>query len=689
MFGDAEVELLSRFAQLASIALENARLYQEVQRRAVEMSALFRMASDLAATIDEAEVCRRVVHGLHDTLGYDVLALYMLDEATGDRLHAASIGYDEPHDRLTSDQGLGGRPLLDGKLHYVPDVTQDSCYFYGAWGSEVDVPIRIGEKVIGVLIAENREPYAFKQNDFEVLTAAAQQAGLAIENAALFAEVQGQKQYSESLVQNSPVAIVAVDLNCNVSLWNPAAEKLFGYTQAEALGRDLDALVSTTPEMLAGARNITQKMLEGMSVFHTITQRGRRDGTLVDVEIMAVLGDGHDIGHITIYHDITELKRAEQALQESRAKYRDLVENANCIILEIDTQGKVTFLNRFAQNFFEYSASEILGRNVVGTIVPATDSNGRDLELMIQDLVSHPERYIDNENENLRRSGDRVWVAWTNRAIYDHEDRLSEILCIGIDRTDQKRTAEELREAKIAAEAANQAKSAFLANMSHELRTPLNSILGYTELILDKIYGEIPEKIQHVLARLEKNGRHLLSLINDVLDLSKIEAKQFPLSINEYSMKEVVHTVLAGVESLAAEKKLEIKTNVSAHLPTGKGDAQRIVQVFLNLVGNAIKFTEKGNVKIEVDESDGVFLVSISDTGPGLSQIDQQKIFEEFHQVDSSSTRQKGGTGLGLSIAKRIIKMHGGRIWVESSLGKGSTFRFTLPSRICQQKEST
>jgi PAS domain S-box-containing protein len=411
----------------------------------------------------------------------------------------------------------------------------------------------------------------------------------------------------------------------------------------------------------------------------------------VDVEILAVplTGDSRDMGFVIIYHDITELKRAERALLESRAKYRDLVENANCIILEMDTRGDVTFFNRFAQNFFEYSESEILGRNVVGTIVPATDTIGRDLKLMIQDLVSHPERYIDNENENMRRNGERVWVAWTNRAIYDHEDRLSEILCIGMDRTEQKRTAEELREAKIAAEAANQAKSAFLANMSHELRTPLNSILGYTELILDKIYGEIPEKIQDVLARLEKNGRHLLSLINDVLDLSKIEAKQLPLSINDYSMKEVVHTVMAGVESLAAEKNLEIKTKVSPHLPTAIGDEQRIFQVYLNIVGNAIKFTEKGEVKIEVDDSDGGFLVSISDTGPGLSQTDQQKIFEEFHQVDSSSTRQKGGTGLGLSIAKRIIEMHGGRIWVESSLGKGSTFRFTLPFRIGQQKEST
>jgi PAS domain S-box-containing protein len=691
MFGDAEVELLSRFAQLASIALENARLYQESQRRAVEMSALFRMASELAATLDKSEVCRRTVHSLHDTLGYDVLALYILDEDTGDRVHAASIGYDEPHDRLTCDQGLGGRPLLDGKLQYVPDVSKDPSYFYGAWGSEVDVPIPIGGKVRGVLIAENSKTHAFKQGDFEVLTAAAHLAGLAIESARLFATVQRQQQYSESLVQNSPAAIVTVDMDGHVSSWNPAAEKLFGYTQVEALGRDLSVLITTSPDMLAEARDIFQNTKSGTGVFHIITRRGRRDGTRVDVEILAVplAGASRDMGFIIIYHDITELKRAERALLESRAKYRDLIENANCIILEMDTRGDVTFFNRFAQNFFGYSEPEILGRNVVGTIVPAADSNGKDLELMIQDLISHPERYIDNENENMRRNGERVWVAWTNRAIYDHEDRLPEILCIGFDRTEQKKTAEELREAKIAAEAANQAKSAFLANMSHELRTPLNSILGYTELILDKIYGEIPVKIQDVLARLEKNGRHLLSLINDVLDLSKIEAKQLPLSINDYSMKEVVHAVMTGVESLVAEKGLAIKATVPPNLPKGKGDEQRIVQVFLNLVGNAIKFTEKGEVKIVVDDSDGGFLVSISDTGPGLSETDQQKIFEEFHQVDSSSTRQKGGTGLGLSIAKRIIEMHGGRIWVESSLGKGSRFRFTLPFRIGQQKEST
>jgi signal transduction histidine kinase len=236
-------------------------------------------------------------------------------------------------------------------------------------------------------------------------------------------------------------------------------------------------------------------------------------------------------------------------------------------------------------------------------------------------------------------------------------------------------------------EIASKHKSDFLANMSHELRTPLNAILGYTELILDKIYGDVPENIQEVLERVEKNGRHLLGLINDVLDLSKIEAGQLVLSLDDYSMKEVVHTVFTSVESLAAEKNLELQVSVAPEVAQGKGDHQRISQVFLNLVGNAIKFTEAGEVRVEATASDDTFVISVSDTGPGLSEADQQMIFEEFHQVDGSSTRKKGGTGLGLSIAKRIVEMHGGRIWVESTEGKGSTFWFTLPVRVERQKE--
>ena len=243
----------------------------------------------------------------------------------------------------------------------------------------------------------------------------------------------------------------------------------------------------------------------------------------------------------------------------------------------------------------------------------------------------------------------------------------------------------ELEEKSRELELASRHKSEFLANMSHELRTPLNAVLGYTELILDSIYGEVPEKIRDVMARIDKSGRHLLGLINDILDLSKIEAGQLALSLADYSMKELVQTVFAAVESLAAEKKLALKVDVAADLPRGRGDERRLSQVLLNLVGNALKFTEAGEVRVKAGLKDGDFIVSVADTGPGISASDQERIFEAFQQVDTSLTRRKGGTGLGLSIARRIVELHGGRLWVESAPGKGSTFSFTVPVRVERQ----
>jgi len=237
-----------------------------------------------------------------------------------------------------------------------------------------------------------------------------------------------------------------------------------------------------------------------------------------------------------------------------------------------------------------------------------------------------------------------------------------------------------LHEKSLQLEIESRHKSQFLANMSHELRTPLNAILGYTELVLDRIYGDIPDRMRGVMERVQVNGRHLLGLINDVLDLAKIEAGQFTLEMAEYSMKRVVRGVLDGLEPLAGEKRITLQAEIPRGLPPGWGDERRIAQVLVNLVGNAIKFTDAGEVSIRASTSDESLLVAVRDTGSGISEADQDRIFDEFQQADSSSSRRKGGTGLGLSIAKRIIEMHGGCIWVESVQGEGSTFSFTLPT---------
>ena len=247
------------------------------------------------------------------------------------------------------------------------------------------------------------------------------------------------------------------------------------------------------------------------------------------------------------------------------------------------------------------------------------------------------------------------------------------------------RLFDEIQDKSRQLEVASQHKSQFLANMSHELRTPLNAILGYTELMADGIYGELPEKTMGVLKRLESNGRHLLGLINDVLDLSKIEAGQLVLDLSDYSLDDIAQTARSTLEPLAGDKKLAFKVEVAPKMPAGRGDGRRLTQVLINLVGNAIKFTDAGEVVIKASASDGSFHLSVRDTGPGISTADQAKLFQEFQQADNTITRKKGGTGLGLAISKRIVEMHGGKIWVESQVGQGSTFSFTVPVRVTQQ----
>jgi signal transduction histidine kinase len=246
---------------------------------------------------------------------------------------------------------------------------------------------------------------------------------------------------------------------------------------------------------------------------------------------------------------------------------------------------------------------------------------------------------------------------------------------------DQRRAAAELGRLNDELARTNRAKSEFLANMSHELRTPMNAILGFTEMLIDGLYGEVPADLTEPLTDIQVNGRHLLRLINDVLDLSKIEAGRMELALGEYSVAEIIDIVRMSLRSLALEKGLEFSTRVPDDLPIAYGDSSRLTQCIMNLAGNAIKFTRQGRVEIVVELEDHELVYRVSDTGIGIPEEELENVFAEFRQVDATVTREFGGTGLGLAITKKFAEMHGGRVWVESGVGKGCTFFLCVPLR--------
>lgn len=368
--------------------------------------------------------------------------------------------------------------------------------------------------------------------------------------------------------------------------------------------------------------------------------------------------------------------------RDMNIQYRELVENANSIILRMDTSGNITFLNKYAEGFFGYAKEEILGRNVVGTIVSPVDISGQDLKAMMDDLVRNPSMYVENKNENMLRGGERVWIAWTNKAIIDRDGCVREIICIGNNITKLKQAEEEILKAKEAAESANRAKSSFLANMSHELRTPLNAIIGFSELMKDESVGPLNEKQKEYLGYVWESGKHLLSLINDILDLSKVEAGKMELDPGEFDLKNLLERGISLVSEKASKQKITLSVDTGEGVGIVRADERKIKQVIFNLISNSMKFTPAGG-KVGIQASRGApeeVLVCVWDTGIGIEAKDSHKVFAEFEQISSDYSRKYAGTGLGLSLSKRFIELHGGKMWFESEgKDKGSRFYFTLP----------
>ena len=385
-----------------------------------------------------------------------------------------------------------------------------------------------------------------------------------------------------------------------------------------------------------------------------------------------------------VIQDITARKQSEGALRASEEKYRSLIDNIPDVVWTANFAREVTYIGGNAEKVLGYSATDLLASGGKLWIDHIHPDDAERVNRAYHSLFATNETF-DVEYRVRRKDGEWIWLH--DRAI---STRLQNgQMCadgIFLDITGRRQAEIALQRAKEAAEAANLAKSQFLANMSHELRTPLNAIIGFSEVLSDKLFGELNERQHKYTTNIVNSGRHLLQLINDILDLAKVESGRAELLCNTFDVAKVLQDAYTIVKTLANKKQIHLEFEIAAGLPPLYADEAKFKQILFNLLSNAIKFTpDRGKVMVKaVQATPGECLkVSVADTGIGIKPQDQERVFREFEQVDSSYGRQQQGTGLGLALTKRLVEMHGGQICVESEgiEGRGSVFTFVIPIR--------
>ena len=681
-------------------------------------AALLRLSAEIAAAPSEEEICRAVVNGLRDpALGYVFLGLFLVDPSSGDRVLTASVGWpDAPSGwRVYAGQGLSDRPLHDGKLRYTPDVTREAGYLPSLnSGSEVDVPLTMGDQVFGVLVVESTEKDAFSASDFEILTAAATQASIAIGRARLLAAERRRADEQQALLDTVADLSGELELSKLLQAVLRRATTLLGVTGGELAIWDEsteELVVAASVHIGVDSTGTRMRLGEGAMGHVAVTREPicideyqewlGRSAKYSEVHVHSVMAaplliGQRLVGAFACIHDDAARKfgpadvrllnlfapqaavaienaRLYTAAQRQKQYFEELVQNSPVAVVTLDKKHNIVSCNPAFEQLYGYAQAEVIGGNLDELI--STETARSEAVAITQHVLK--EGAVRSIGRRRRRDGTMVDVEVLGVPVRV-EGELVGLMGLYHD-------ISEITRARQVAEEASSAKSQFLANMSHELRTPLNAIIGYSEMLEEEVADLGHQELAPDLQKIRSAGKHLLALINDILDLSKIEAGKTELFLEEFAVAEMVRDVATTIHPLVEKNanRLVVEAEESGAM---YADLTKVRQMLLNLLSNACKFTEKGTITLAVERGTGEagaeeLRFRVSDSGIGMTPPQMAKIFEAFAQAEASTSRKYGGTGLGLAITKQFSRMMGGDVEVESQPGQGSSFTIRLPAR--------
>jgi len=803
-FTDKQITLLQTFADQAVIAIENVRLFNELEERNRDLTA----TSEILHVISSSPTD---VQPVFDTIAANALRLCgatfsAVIRFDGELMHlvahhnlgdpAAMEALRRAYPRPPRPGGATDQAILTRAVAHRPDVRDDPGYQYGGladatgYRSILAVPMLREEQPVGTIAVTGASPRAFSPRQVELLKTFADQAVIAIENVRLFKELEARnRDLVEALDRQTATSEILRVISGSRADLEPVfdvivrnAVRLCGASHGGVYRFDGELVHSVahdgyTPEQLSQWRATWPKPVTAPSLacraietrtsvrasdFETAAELiGHSPDTIANLRargirsVMAVPMFRRDevIGAISLAHRevdafsdthlellktfadqaviaienarlLKELEGRTHELTRSVGELRALGEVGQAISSTLDLEtvlstivsravelsgldGGVVFeYDERAEEFVQRVATETGG----GALAEARRSTrirkgegvlGRTaitLEPVQVADITVPGAHESRLRENLIESGIRAVLA----VPMVREGRL--IGCLGVTRNhpgafpaetiellrtfatqsalaiQNARLFQEIADKSRQLEAASRHKSEFLANMSHELRTPLNAVIGFSEVLIQRMFGELNDKQEEYLKDIYASGQHLLSLINDILDLSKVEAGRMELAPAPFHLPTTLENAVTLVRERASRHGITLQLDIDPRLGELVGDERKVKQVLLNLLSNAVKFTpDAGRISLKAGRTDGVVEVAVTDTGIGIAPEDQAAIFEEFRQVGSDETRKQEGTGLGLTLAKKFVELHGGRIWVESEVGRGATFTFTLP----------